>query len=400
MPVEWWLDMDVLLITTGIKDIRNKTQYQHSELLVNEHETTIVSKSQVAPNIKEKSENTHCFQNWPGSGFLFPYWAILFSLYHYLHSDYDIIYTTHSSQCIFTGLVSLLLDVKWVADIWDDPQLGRQINRYDKNDRNEIIPNKPYSAVFSHVSLRLLKYCNLVILSISYEIYSTWDVNIKSENILQVTNGVDVEYVRSIADTSEENETETEEGMKIAYVGHVSRARGAGVILEAAKLLQKNMDGSFEIKLIGPINNTDSKWLETEIRTYRLEDSLKVTGALSHTNAINEVNSSDICINILDDGVENYDYAYPIKIFEYMALGKAIISTKTTGVEEILGNKNSSILLEENDPKKVAEYIQTLSNNPQFRQCLGRNAKKHSENFDWRYIRDEINSELWNLYNE
>lgn len=391
--------MDVILVTNGVKDIKNKTQYQHSELLVNEHNTTILSKSQVAHNIKEKSENTHCFQNWPGREFLFPYWAMLFSLY-YSFFDCDIIYTTHSSQCIFTGVVSLLLDVGWVADIWDDPQLGRQINEYDKSSRDGIIPNKPYSAIFSYVSLRLLKYCDLVILSISPQICSGWGVDIKSENVLQVTNGVDVEYTRSIVDPSEENRIGVEGGVEIAYVGHVTRARGAGVILEAAKLLRENMESDFKIKLIGPIDEVDSEWLENEIETHRLEDSLKITGMLSHTNAINEVESSDICISILDDGVENYDYAYPIKIFEYMALGKPIISTKTTGVEEILGDEGSSILLEKNDPEKIAEYIQILSNNPQFRQCLGRNAKKHSENFDWCHIRGKINDGLCHLYGE
>lgn len=392
--------MDIVLVTSGVKNIRNKTQYQHSELLVNKHDTTIISKSQVASDIKEKSENTHCFQNWPGSGFLFPYWAILVTLYYYLLSGYDIIYTTHSTQCIFAGVVSLFLDVRWVADIWDDPRLGRQINKYGKNNRGEFIPDKPYSTIFSHSALKLLRFCDLAILSISSDIYSTWDVDIKNENILQVTNGVDIEYVRSITDTSEENGTELEDRTKIVYVGHVSKARGVDVILEVAKLLQKNMNSSFEIKLIGPIDDIDNKWLDTEVRTHELEDSFKITGVLSHTSAINEIRSSDICINILDNSVENYEYAYPIKLFEYMALGKAIISTRTTGVEEILGNENSSILLEENNPEQIAEHIQILSNNPQFRQYLGRNAKRHSENFDWRCIRKEINSELWKLCNK
>jgi glycosyltransferase involved in cell wall biosynthesis len=65
---------------------------------------------------------------------------------------------------------------------------------------------------------------------------------------------------------------------------------------------------------------------------------------------------------------ENEHYSFfmsPLKIFEYMASRKPIITTSLPSVKEVLEDGKNAMLIEPNNPKQLAESIIKLKNNPE-----------------------------------
>jgi glycosyltransferase involved in cell wall biosynthesis len=73
-------------------------------------------------------------------------------------------------------------------------------------------------------------------------------------------------------------------------------------------------------------------------------------------------------------GGETAAFANPMKMFEYMAAGRLIISSRLPGIEEVL-NASSAILCEPDDP---AEWIAALqrARDADFRARLGGQARR------------------------
>jgi glycosyltransferase involved in cell wall biosynthesis len=220
----------------------------------------------------------------------------------------------------------------------------------------------------------MLQYCDILILSISEEIVMGWPVNIPQNKILATTNGVDIEYTQSAAKNVTEKETNGTSSLDVLYVGHVRRVRGLDTLIKATDKLSRRGDVDIRLSLVGPITNEDRVWLQQELKRRNLEGTVDICGSLAHEKALRKVALSDICVNILPQEVGNYMYAFPIKIFEYMALDKPIVSTKTVGTSRLLKDGHNSLLLPNNKPKHIADAIQQLSSDSQFRRKIAENA--------------------------
>lgn len=87
-------------------------------------------------------------------------------------------------------------------------------------------------------------------------------------------------------------------------------------------------------------------------------------------------------------------YYSPVKIFEYMTYGKAIVSTKQGQIEEIIEDSKNGLLCEPDDQEGYCEKVNLLIENSNLREEFGKSAqdialKEHT----WQNRGDEL-SEL------
>jgi glycosyltransferase involved in cell wall biosynthesis len=74
----------------------------------------------------------------------------------------------------------------------------------------------------------------------------------------------------------------------------------------------------------------------------------------------------------------------PLKLFEYMAAGKAIVATASNETAEVIQHGHNGLLVEAGDFNKLAEAILTLLNDPVERVRLGQNARQQAiELYSW-----------------
>ncbi len=85
-------------------------------------------------------------------------------------------------------------------------------------------------------------------------------------------------------------------------------------------------------------------------------------------------------------------YASPLKLFEYMALGRAIIAPDTENIREILEHDVDSVLFPRNDRTALAEGMLRLAKDRALRDRLGAAAaaKIVSRDLTWRRNAERI----------
>jgi glycosyltransferase involved in cell wall biosynthesis len=78
-------------------------------------------------------------------------------------------------------------------------------------------------------------------------------------------------------------------------------------------------------------------------------------------------------------------YASPLKLFEYMALSRAIVAPDAPNIREILTHNADALLFEPENPKSLGEAIRALVADPLLRARLGAGAagKIQKEDISW-----------------
>jgi len=126
---------------------------------------------------------------------------------------------------------------------------------------------------------------------------------------------------------------------------------------------------------------------------YGLEDRMMMAGRQPYDLLPRFLAAADICLLPAYNNEIMRDIV-PIKMYEYMAMGKPVIATKLPGIMKEFGNGNGVIYVDkpENAVKKALELIE---NDEVERE--GEKARSFVEKFSWDKITDEFEKSLEEL---
>jgi glycosyltransferase involved in cell wall biosynthesis len=79
----------------------------------------------------------------------------------------------------------------------------------------------------------------------------------------------------------------------------------------------------------------------------------------------------------------------PMKLFEYLACGRAILSSDLPVLQEVLNVKNA-VLLPSDDVKSWVAAIRDLRVNPEKRIALARQARADAQRYSWEVRAEQI----------
>jgi glycosyltransferase involved in cell wall biosynthesis len=79
-------------------------------------------------------------------------------------------------------------------------------------------------------------------------------------------------------------------------------------------------------------------------------------------------------------------YASPLKLFEYMACGRAIVAPDQPNIREVLRHDQTALLFEPDDPAALWRAIRRLAGDPALRERLGQAARREldASGYTWR----------------
>ncbi len=314
------------------------------------------------------------------SGFTSGLWHIPWRLYKVWRMNrkvhFDSIYTFHSPFSIIEGFFLKLLGLRWIVDIWDHPEQIMEAGE-------KILWRR--LAVRASVSLarRFLKHADLVICAIIPDALQNY--HIEPGKILAVTNGVELEYVKP-------KESKRNGGkFNIFYVGPVHWVRGIDVLLEAVD----RVSGEIPVKLTlaGRVYDDFRSWLNEFIAEHNLDGVVEILGEIEFKRVMNLMEKADVCVCLLAD-IETRRYAYPIKVLQYLAMGKPVVATNTPGVAQFIEQGENGLLVSPDDPEGLAEAILRIYRDTALREKLERNARPSVLQYDWSIINEKIDEAL------
>lgn len=378
----------IAFIGNHIQCGRNRAQFQRSRLLIAKYNVEFYVRFGVCPELADKAKSV---KRCPGSSLglpklLFPIWAAIKVLLSTRERQVRLVYTSHHPQALLAGYLLSRLGLTWVADIWDTPNLGYELSSDEDGFWYQV--SGSYHNFLVNIVKKILNEADLIIVGMVKEVLKYFGVDPASEKILSVTNGVDLEEINNLGACEIETET-----FELVYVGHIQQARGINVILEAARILVKNRV-SFRLKLVGPVKERARDFVESSLVENDIDTFVDLTGEVSHKKALNSISKADVALCTLSPKILNYRYAYPIKLFEYMALGKPVVCTKLPGTGEIIENGVNGILVPPDDPTQLAKAIMKLYDKSELRTKLGKNAIIEAQRYDWYKINSRISQSL------
>jgi len=109
-------------------------------------------------------------------------------------------------------------------------------------------------------------------------------------------------------------------------------------------------------------------------------DRLWVTGLVAREALAAHISCFDVALQ-----PEVTTYASPLKLFEYMALNRAIVAPDAPNIREVLVHRQDSLLFEPESPKSLGDAIRLLVRDAELRARLGAGAadKIRREDISW-----------------
>ena len=159
------------------------------------------------------------------------------------------------------------------------------------------------------------------------------------------------------------------------------------VALELSKI--KNEKSNVKLLIVG---DGDAFGDLQKIREkYHLDNQVILTGKQPYENIPEFIAPSDICLLPAYPGEKTMQDIVPIKMYEYMAMGKTVITTKLPGVMKEFGESQGVIYVDKTEDvlKKAIELIEKGRVEEE-----GRKARGFVERYNWDDIVDEFESIL------
>jgi glycosyltransferase involved in cell wall biosynthesis len=158
----------------------------------------------------------------------------------------------------------------------------------------------------------------------------------------------------------------------LIFVGQVSHFRLDSLLKVMPDILQEVPDLQLQVVGSGPHLARYMKM----VKSLGLRDKVIFEGHVPHEKVFDYIKRADIAYS--EDWSIN---GFPMKIFEYLALGKAIVAEGTESVKEVLIDQVNGLLY--TNEAELKEKILTLAKDGLLRKKLGENAKKMMDHHTW-----------------
>lgn len=189
---------------------------------------------------------------------------------------------------------------------------------------------------------------------------------INKDKFLKVLVGslaVSQQELKAVAD--EENKK-----FKIFFYGKYIPLQGVEYIVRAAKILENEHDIEFDILGSGQESKTIEKLFEKlQIKNINFIDRVP------YSELVNKMNKADICLGIFGK-TSKARRVIPNKIYDAIALGKAVITSDTPAIRELFDDRKNILLCEIANENDLAKKIMELKDDNDLRELIAKEGNK------------------------
>jgi len=150
---------------------------------------------------------------------------------------------------------------------------------------------------------------------------------------------------------------------RLLCVGRLVPAKGQHILLEACAIL-KRQGTPFRLTFTG--DGPDRASLEQHSRTWGIQELVTFTGALGQDKVRLLYDQADIFV------LASFAEGVPVVLMEAMAKEIPVISTRITGIPELIDHQHDGLLAVPGDPEDLAQQLTALLADPLLRRQYGK----------------------------
>lgn len=157
---------------------------------------------------------------------------------------------------------------------------------------------------------------------------------------------------------------------EILYVGELIQQKGIRELLAAFKIVSGSV-GDIKLTVVG--GGPETEYCRQFIKNQGM-NNIVMTGPLEHSKALELIANCYLLV------LPSKSEANPTVIVEALSFGKPVIATNVGGVTEMVENGHNGIIVDNDNPKVLAQALTRLLTDENLAFSIGQNAKKMSLN--------------------
>ncbi len=170
--------------------------------------------------------------------------------------------------------------------------------------------------------------------------------------------------------------------VQLLFVGRFNAFKNVETLIEAVARLNQMEVADFELQLVG--DGERRATVERIVVEKGMTKQVHFLGWVDREAIIERYRQADLFVSATTwEGMPN-------TVLEGMACGLPVVSSRASGLEELVQEGANGYLVNINDPVALADRMASLINNPYERRRMGKESRKLAEReFAWEYIAEQ-----------
>lgn len=210
--------------------------------------------------------------------------------------------------------------------------------------------------------------------------------NVPADKLIVLPNAVDVHRFQPDPNLGAQTRASlslTAAQPLLVFVGSFYQWHDVPTLLRAFARVQKDRPDA-RLLLVG--DGAERGRMTTLAHDLGLGEAAHFTGFVSHAEVVRYVNAADIAVVPVPQ-MEQEMWLSPMKLFEYMAAGKAVVASALGQIVDVLRDGENGLLVPPGDEAALAEAVSRLMTDVSLRERLG-----------WQAREDAVRYHSWEQY--
>jgi glycosyltransferase involved in cell wall biosynthesis len=316
------------------------------------------------------------------------YLSLFFILSFYcLKSRPDVLYTRLQTMEWVATLLKCVFPFKYVVEVNGLAPVEMKINSVSGG----------WIAFVTLMERIIYKLSDQVVVpSVLIRDYLCRNYGVKKDSVLVVSNGANPEYSRPMDKTECRNQLGLlPDGNYLVFVGSLKKWHGIDRLVPLMPSLVEDNPG-LHLLIVGDGEKRESlkQWIDEK----RMGRNITLAGRVPFEKVPVYINAGDVCLAPYFEERLNETGISPLKIFEYMACGRPIITNPVGGLDVLFREYEIGVMVHSMNPQDWEAPIRDLLKDPEKMKVLGDNGYRAVQaHFSWEAICKNIENALERL---